>query len=348
MPEAPLPCFYDDGMSDEIADLRQVLVSHGVPEEVVTRCANEEDATDALVAYMLLGAMPFQTAAELADRAGTTEDTVRRVWSLAGFPVAGSEGAFRPSDVDIVNAFVLGSEFFGVDAMEHFTRALGSATRTIAETAVALFFERFADHDFQSSSERLDVIADALALFPLVPDSVARLIARHFEAAQRFLSPVRREFDDPRVELTVGFCDLVGSTRLANAVDPTELARTLTAYELAATAIAVEHGGRIVKFIGDEAMFTARETAQACDIATSLIAWAEADPVLEGARAGVAHGIVLPRDGDLFGPPVNLAAHLAAIAPDGSILVADDAGPDAREIRGFTEPVPTRTILPTH
>jgi adenylate cyclase len=230
--------------------------------------------------------------------------------------------------------------------MDHFARALGSATRAIAEGAVALFFEGSAADDSQWSSERIRAVAAAVSLFPRIPESATHLVARHFEVARKFLRPARRDVGDLRVELTVGFCDLVGSTRLANEVDPTTLARTLTAYELAATAIAGEHRGRIVKFIGDSAMFTALEPMEACDIAASLIGWAEADPVLEGARAGIARGIVLPRDGDLFGPPVNLAARLAAAAPDGAILVTDDAGPDRRAIRGFPQPVSTRTIVP--
>jgi class 3 adenylate cyclase len=68
------------------------------------------------------------------------------------------------------------------------------------------------------------------------------------------------------------------------------------------------------------------------------------------ARAGVAVGIALALQGDYFGPVVNLAARLVAMASAGEILVTDEVveqvggavesdalGP--RSVRGFSNEI---------
>ena len=68
-------------------------------------------------------------------------------------------------------------------------------------------------------------------------------------------------------------------------------------------------------------------------------------------------GTVLALDGDYFGPVVNLAARLVAIADPGTVLVSDPvaerlAGRRVAEslgrqpIRGFTEPVGVSRLAP--
>jgi adenylate cyclase len=85
-------------------------------------------------------------------------------------------------------------------------------------------------------------------------------------------------------------------------------------------------GARLVKTIGDEVMFVAEDPVVAVDVALALTdrnpeaAGAELPP----ARAGVALGPALARDGDYYGSVVNLAHRLVEIARPGSVIV--DAG----------------------
>jgi adenylate cyclase len=51
---------------------------------------------------------------------------------------------------------------------------------------------------------------------------------------------------------------------------------------------------------------------------------------LPDARAGVATGSVLSREGDYFGPVVNLASRLTELAYPGSVLVSSEVA-DALE-----------------
>jgi adenylate cyclase len=58
----------------------------------------------------------------------------------------------------------------------------------------------------------------------------------------------------------------------------------------------------------------------------------ETHPVLTALRGGIAYGEVLSVAGDYFGPPVNLAARAAALAPPGRVPVTAEvvaAAPEA-------------------
>jgi adenylate cyclase len=145
--------------------------------------------------------------------------------------------------------------------------------------------------------------------------------------------------------------DLVGSTAIAQRLSMTELGELLTTFDRLASDLVVDHGGRLVKLIGDEVMFIATEPSTACEIALDPAAQLTADPLLPQGRGALASGEVLTRDGDYFGPVVNLAARAVKLAEPGAVLasghVARHATDDgyaftpvgARKLKGFDEPV---------
>ena len=100
-------------------------------------------------------------------------------------------------------------------------------------------------------------------------------------------------------------------------------------------------GARLVKTIGDEVMFVAGNAPDAVDIACALVA----DPELPPLRVGLAAGEVVTRDGDLYGPVVNLAARLVATAePDQIVFDAETLPQVARWCRARATSVGTRTL----
>jgi adenylate cyclase len=117
-------------------------------------------------------------------------------------------------------------------------------------------------------------------------------------------------------------------------------------FEERALAATARPGARLVKTIGDEVMFVAGEAADAVDIARTLVC----DETLPSLRIGLAAGEVVTRDGDLYGPVVNLAARLVARAAPEQIVVDAETvrrlgnGVGAKslgthELQGFDEPV---------
>ena len=82
-----------------------------------------------------------------------------------------------------------------------------------------------------------------------------------------------------------------------------------------------EHGGRLVKTIGDEVLYAADDPAVAVAIAVDLMHRA-ASAGLPPLRAGMDHGPAVWFEGDLFGSTVNRAARLVAEAPAGAIAAS--------------------------
>jgi adenylate cyclase len=93
----------------------------------------------------------------------------------------------------------------------------------------------------------------------------------------------------------------------------------------------VEPPVRLVKLIGDAAMLVGPEPRPVLEAVLALVERAEDEgeefPLL---RAGVACGQALPRGGDWYGRPVNIASRVTAIARPGSVL-ADPGVHDALE-----------------
>ena len=84
--------------------------------------------------------------------------------------------------------------------------------------------------------------------------------------------------------LSVGFVDLVGFTAASATMQPAQLLEFMRDFHSLAFDVVTTRGGRVVKHIGDEIMFTVVDPVHACDIALSLI---EAFDV-HGARPRVA------------------------------------------------------------
>jgi class 3 adenylate cyclase len=112
-----------------------------------------------------------------------------------------------------------------------------------------------------------------------------------------------------------------------------------------------------VKMIGDEVFFSAPSADAACAIATEVCAAVAADGVLPPARGAVGVGEVNSREGDYFGPVVNLVSRLVKAASPGAVLVTAEAADELTEgrwqlrdlapvtLRGIDEPVDAFEVL---
>lgn len=262
------------------------------------------------------------SAVEVAARAGVPLDDVLALRQALGVPVADPEAAELPETaVDDMAVFALGSALFGAEGALAFARVLGwAATRTM-EAARALFASVITDDgarptelDFAKANEL------AAGAWAGVRSVVSRLMAELPRRDQGFVLALL----DGDVRLAVAFVDLVGSTEWAEAADTTSHAAALRRFETRAWGVASAHGGRVVKTIGDEAMIVAPEAENVCRTACELCEWVDADPDLPRARGAVAFGPVTVRDGDYFGPVVNLAARATKEASPGAVVVTTE------------------------
>jgi adenylate cyclase len=123
-------------------------------------------------------------------------------------------------------------------------------------------------------------------------------------------------------QVTVAFADLVGFTRLGEAIpaeDLGHLASRLGHLARDVTAPPV----RFIKSIGDAVMFVCPDPVPLLDVVLKLVDAVDTDDDFPRLRAGVASGMAVSRAGDWFGNPVNVASRVTNVARPGTVLVAD-------------------------
>jgi adenylate cyclase len=122
------------------------------------------------------------------------------------------------------------------------------------------------------------------------------------------------------------FADVSGSTKLYDSVGDAAAHAAIDLCVRLFAALTEQHGGRVVKTIGDEVMAVfpgAPEAGRAAvDIQLGMHEMAPVDKVRLGVRIGMHHGPVVERDGDVFGDTVNLAARLTEMAASGQIITS--------------------------
>jgi len=284
-------------------------------------------------AETLLGMTAFTTR-EVAREAGVEPAEARRLWQALGFPpVDHDERVFTHADVEMLRAVRLLFEHQAVDPGDllQLTRVIGQSLARVADaqvTAAADRLERARSAEVPSDVAAAELTRRVTALVPSLEQVLGYVWRRHLVAA------LRRRAVAPSAEdlvLTVGFADLVGFTSLSQALDGAELASMVDRFETIVYEHVPRHGGRVVKMIGDEVMFSVDDGAFAADIAVALVEAYARDAKLPDVRVGMASGRTLSWEGDLFGPTVNLANRLVNLARPGTVLVSNALGEGLRD-----------------
>ncbi|MDE0801869.1 MAG: adenylate/guanylate cyclase domain-containing protein [Acidimicrobiales bacterium] len=255
---------------------------------------------------------------DVAERSGIPADRVATLWGALGFatPRPG-ENIFNETDVAQLKsvAELADSGFASREVIIQITRMLGASMARVAAIQAELVLSRGRARDFDADT--------ALVWFGETFGEVLEQVwRRHMQAAAR--ARLSTPVDDEAPSQAVGFADLVGFTALSQQLESHSLADVVDRFESVAYGTVGRHGGRVVKMIGDEVMFTVEDPVAAARCALDLAeSYHDADD-LSDVRVGVAYGTVIDRQGDLFGPPVNLASRMTAIAYPGSVLIDDD------------------------
>jgi adenylate cyclase len=129
-------------------------------------------------------------------------------------------------------------------------------------------------------------------------------------------------------ELAIAFTDLAESTRLFRELGDAA-ARDLTkGFYARVAAVLPQHGGRLVKTLGDGVMCAFANVDRAVLATAGLhaqIASIRAPEQPFRVHSGVSYGSVIVEGADVFGTIVNVAAYLAAIARTNQILATQAA-----------------------
>jgi adenylate cyclase len=330
--------------------VRGFLVDHGLSDRQVAR-ARRDDVLHLLVADAMVLPTPGRyTPEDVVERTGLDRTSLERLWRAMGFPaVAEDERAFSDVDLEAVQAAAsfVGPGQADLEEIVQLTRVVGSSMARVADAEVAAMPGLRADGDSLASADQL-VASEGQAL-----GTTARLLEyvwrRHMQAALRRAAVVRpgdlagESLHDAGVqELTVGFADLVGFTAQAQQLSEAALSELVSRFEALAHDTVVSSGGRVVKMIGDEVMFVLSDPGDGVQLGLALAEAYAGDELLSDVRVGLAAGPVLAKDGDFYGPTVNLAHRIVNVARPGSVVtsasvherLAEDHRFDWRTIRG--------------
>ncbi len=182
--------------------------------------------------------------------------------------------------------------------------------------------------------------------------------------------------DAARRQLTVMFCDLVGSTAMSARLDPEDLREVIRAYQDACSGAVARYDGFVAKFMGDGVLAyfgfpraheddAERAVRAGLDIVAAIAKLETSAKETLRVRIGVATGIVVVGDlvgqgtaqeQSVVGDTPNLAARLQVLAEPGSLVIAESTrrllgktfelsalGPQLP--RGFDTPVPAWAVL---
>ena len=257
------------------------------------------------------------SAQELAEKAGIDLELATRLWTAMGFPLPDeTEPAYTDEDVA---ALQYAGELIRTHSVEpelliQLTRTMASSISRIAEAQLEVAVDRARRFD----SERGVLVDDKVV--EMTPWLLGYMWRRHAAASfGRAMEATSHE----EAALGVGFADLVGFTALSQELPEQELASLVSRFEALAHDTIVLLGGRVVKMIGDEVMFSVDEPKAGLEISLSLADAYSDDEQLQDVRVGFSCGNVLQLQGDLYGPPVNLASRIVSIARPRSVVVSE-------------------------
>lgn len=321
----PLPGFDPAKPDPAVAmeTVRSLLADLGVPDEDIRR-ATADGTLPLLAVERLMEPSPAGfDLDDVTERTGLSSDQVLRLWRSLGFPEArAADTVFTEADVEILQRVgaLLGAEVASEEVVFQMSRVIGSSIARIAQAQVDVISAGATGGESDDAVSDNDRVAmGAGTLLPIMPRVFEATWRRHLQAAaRRRLLKVGAGDNQPTV---VGFADLVGFTALSQQVSADELAAIVEQFEKLVFDVITAGGGRVVKMIGDEVMFGVDEPVAAAEIALALAEGTRAADELSDVRVGLAHGPVLERESDLYGPVVNLASRVTAIAFPGSVVV---------------------------
>lgn len=271
---------------------------------------------------------------DVAALAGVSVMSARRFWRALGLPVVADDAvAFTEADtaaLRTVSALVREGILDDTTAMG-LTRAIGRSIDRLTAWHVQILGETVSEaEDARGVRAGPDELAE---LATVLADEFEPLVAyawrRHLASAMRRW--VAEAVEDPSVPTTrrsVAFADLVSFTRVVRELSERDLALLVQRFETVTSDAVNAGGGRLIKTVGDEVLYTAWPPSAAAGIAISICEQIAADPMLPEVRIGIASGEVLGRLGDVFGTTVNLASRITALASPGCIL-CDEATAEA-------------------
>jgi adenylate cyclase len=318
-----------EGLTGRARDARLALLEDlegsGVPLDELKR-AVEENRLVLLPVERVFGAGEERyTAAEVAEGAGLDEGFLERLLQALGAPIPDSnERAYTELDLEAAKRAKLFMDAgLPSEGVLETSRIIGISMANLADANRDMVGEVFTEPGIDEHELAMRYAAAAKTMPSLLGDTLLHAYRIHLREAIRQAVITEAELAQGRLsgsdDITIAFADLVGFTRLGESMEIDQLGQmTGRLFELASDA--ARPPIRLVKMIGDAAMFASREPEPLLDAVLGLVD-AAGNEEIPPLRAGVATGPALGRGGDWYGRPVNLAARITSFARPDSVVV---------------------------
>jgi class 3 adenylate cyclase/predicted ATPase len=252
------------------------------------------------------------------------------------------------------------------------TRTTADLAEWLARHGLDQYAQTFAENNIEYSVLP-DLTEDDLEKLGVSLGHRKKLL-RAIDAVRReAVSPVQHREAEFR-QITVMFCDLVGSTQLSEKLDPEDLQKLIDAYRRECSTAIRRYGGEVARYFGDGVMaFFGWPRAHEDDALRAVHAALEivsgvtkiSGPVTLACRVGVCSGPVVVGEivnstaswsMDAVGETPNIAARLQTLAATNTVLISEstrrlvsaafdlqDFG--LQELKGVTEPIHVYRVL---
>ncbi|MEO6629007.1 MAG: adenylate cyclase regulatory domain-containing protein [Aquihabitans sp.] len=306
--------------------MTELLRSVGVTDAEIAEASRHHHLELLAIESLVLPEATHHNITEIAAATGLSTTIIAQLWRSLGFvEPRPTDRIFTDADVDMLRA-IGGLLDMGVidDALTmQMARVIGSSLARVASAVIdSVDSVDPGDDEAARGLSRRDS-EDFAGVAPLLLPTLLQVMdfvwRRHVQVAARSRMASEQAGTDPSHQV-VGFADLVGFTALSQQLNTHELAAVVDRFEGIAYDTVGGLGGRVVKMIGDEVMFSIPHEPGAAEIALVLSETYRDDDELSDVRVGLAAGRVLQREADLFGPVVNLASRIVNIAFPGTVL----------------------------
>lgn len=300
--------------------------------------------------HAILGEDAVFNAVEVAAETGASIEQAQRLWRALGFPDRGSERAFTRADAVAVSTLLdlVEARAIDFDMAVDLTRAVGQTMARLADWEVATLIHRVQEMESGNDATGSRATA-AMRLLEALNGPFEELLVyvwrRHLAAAVARVEALgAHESDLHTTQVTVGFADIVAFTALTNQLDHARIGDLVEIFESRCADVVAGQHGRVIKSLGDAVLFVNDDPIRAYDTAEGIIAVVGRDKRMPDVRVGLSTGAVVTRLGDVFGPPVNMAARLTAVARRNRIIVDESTAELLPEDQFETRPLPARPV----
>jgi class 3 adenylate cyclase len=277
-----------------------------------------------------------RTYRQLAEERSMPVELLQTIQRSMGFVPPEPDDPARPDDAVIADLArsvldIGGSE----DAIRRLFRAYADNLRRLVSAEADLYIEQIENPSRRAGSSAPELMQRGAAagreMAPLVRATLAAIYERHrqhvwaqhsVETAETVLERAGL-FQRAERTPTICFVDLTGYTRLTEEQGDETAARLAARLSALVDAVALRHGGRPVRWLGDGGMFLFPEATAAVRAALEMSEGAPAAG-LPTTHIGIQAGPVVFQDGDVYGRTVNVASRIADLAEAGDVLTTEE------------------------